>query len=262
MPLHFPYHLHQLLVVHIEAAGDLHALVVLLGADAPQHELLGHLQRQGFAMAAADQGEHQVEAGGAAGAGDAPAVDLEQLLGGVEPRVALLEGFDGFPVQGQALPGKEFGLGQHEAAGVDAAQQQALALRAVQPVGQARTEAGERLEAGHHEQAIPLGRRIQPAVHVQRHAVAAGHRSAVQAEQAPAIELAAKAIGHPQWLHRRHQADHGKTRQQEEAERLGHGAFREWDKALKDTGPASARKVVVPVQQVVVLVRIGGFAAA
>ncbi|MCY1457354.1 hypothetical protein D9M71_746490 [compost metagenome] len=42
----------------------------------------------------------------------------------------------------------------------------------------------------------------------------------------------------------------------------GMAAFRERDKALKDTGAASARKVVAPVQQVVVLVRIGGFAAA
>ncbi|MOA57409.1 hypothetical protein D3C78_1815810 [compost metagenome] len=54
-------------------------------------------------------------------------------------------------MQRQALPGKELGLGEHEAAGIYPAQKQALAFGAIEPVGQTRAEVGQRIEAGHHE---------------------------------------------------------------------------------------------------------------
>ncbi|MNC67769.1 hypothetical protein D3C75_1183010 [compost metagenome] len=59
--LHLADHLHELLVADAVTAGDLHALVVLALANAPEHELLGYLHSQLAAMGLADQVKHQVD---------------------------------------------------------------------------------------------------------------------------------------------------------------------------------------------------------
>ncbi|MNY69171.1 hypothetical protein D3C86_2070680 [compost metagenome] len=77
MVLHFANHMHQLLVADAIARCHLHALVILAGAYAAQHELLGNLNRELRAVGMGDQVEHQVDRGRAAGRGDAPTIDFE-----------------------------------------------------------------------------------------------------------------------------------------------------------------------------------------
>ena len=208
--------------MQVVAAGHLHALVVQTGADTADHELFGYLHRQRLAVFLTDQTEHQVEAAGATGAGDAAAVDLEQFLGDQQCRVAFAKGIDGFPVQGQALVLEQSRFSQHEAAGVDAAEDRQFRLASLQPVRQMMVVMGQRFEAGDHEQRLAVSGQLQAGVDVERHAVAGLHGIAILAEQAPAIQLAAKAIGHAQRFDGRHQAHHREAGQQQEAEGLGH----------------------------------------
>lgn len=223
MPLHLADHLHQLAVAHPIAGRHLQALVVLARADAAEHELLGNLHRQLRAVGLGDQVEHQVDGGGAAGRGDARAVDLEQFLGHGQLRVGLLEGVDGFPVQGCATPVEQPGLGQHHAAGIDAAEGHTVAVELAQPLYQPRSDRPQRLETSHHEQQVALLQRLQRAVAVHRHAIAGQHRAAVGAEHVPAVEVGVEAVGHSQWLHGGNEAHYREAGQQEEPEVLGHG---------------------------------------
>jgi hypothetical protein len=69
---------------------------------------------------------------------------------------------------------EQAGLGQHHGAGVDAAQGHAFMVQAAQPCCSAGV-AGQRLEAGHHQQQAYLFA-FQRAIGVHRHAVAGQHR--------------------------------------------------------------------------------------
>ncbi len=75
---------------------------------------------------------------GAAGAGNAAAVDLEQFLGHAQVRIGFLEGVDGFPVQGQAVAVEQPGFGQDAGAGVDGAEGHTVMVEAAQPMFQGR----------------------------------------------------------------------------------------------------------------------------
>ncbi len=66
---------------------------------------------------------------GAARRRDAPTVDFEQLLGDAELRVGLLEGVDGFPVQGQAMAVEQARLREDETAGVDGTEGHAFVVQ-------------------------------------------------------------------------------------------------------------------------------------
>ena len=60
------------------------------------------LRRERRAVRLRDQVQHHVERGGAAGAGDACAVDLEQVIGDVELGKLLAQPVDILPVDGAA----------------------------------------------------------------------------------------------------------------------------------------------------------------
>ena len=128
--LHLANHLHQLLVADAIAAGDLHALVVLSLADTSEHELLRHLHRQFTTVGLGNQVEHQVDRSGATGTGDAPPIDLEQLLGRLQARVILLERLQRLPVHGGAVAVEQASLGQHHRASINATQNHPLMVQA------------------------------------------------------------------------------------------------------------------------------------
>ncbi|MNP26684.1 hypothetical protein D3C76_1195490 [compost metagenome] len=103
--------------------------MVLSRADTPEHELLRHLHRQLTAVCLPNQVEHQVDRGSAAGTGDTPPVDLEQLLGRLQARVALLEGFQRLPVHRGPVAVEQAGLGQHHRTGIDTAEDDPLVIQ-------------------------------------------------------------------------------------------------------------------------------------
>ncbi len=185
--LHLSDHVHQFLVGGAVARSDLHALVVLARADAAQYELFGHLNRQLGAVRLGDQVEHQVDGRCAPCAGDAAAVDLEQFLGHGELWVGLLERFNGFPMQGQAMAIEQAGFSEHAGASVDGAQGHAFMIKATQPVLQGRGGELQRLKAGHHQQGRALFQRLQRRVGVDRHPIACLYRAAVGAQDVPAV---------------------------------------------------------------------------
>ncbi|MCY1172648.1 hypothetical protein D9M73_127880 [compost metagenome] len=115
-------------------------------------------------------------------------------------------------------------LGEDEAAGVDAAEGHAFVVQTAQPVFQRRGGEFQGLEPGDHQQRHAFFQRFQRRIGVDRHAVARQHRPAIGAQHMPAIQLATKAIGHPQRLDGRDKSDGRETRHQQEVEILGHGA--------------------------------------
>src|SRR3546814_9836434 len=81
----------QLGMAHAEARRQRDALAVVLVADALVHELVGDAGGQLVAVLAGDDVQHHVDGGGAAGAGEAVAVDLEELAGPLDVREILAE---------------------------------------------------------------------------------------------------------------------------------------------------------------------------
>ncbi|MNZ83796.1 hypothetical protein D3C78_1025350 [compost metagenome] len=102
-------------------------------------------------MGLVDQVQHQIDGRGAAGRGDASAVDFEQFLGDAQLWIRLLEGLDSFPVQGHPMAVQQAGFGEHNATGVDPAEGHAVVIQAVQPVFQCRVDELQRFEAGDHQ---------------------------------------------------------------------------------------------------------------
>ena len=197
--------------------------MVFAWADAAEHELFGDLDRQFGAVGLGDQVEHQVDGGRTAGAGDAAAIDLEQLLGHGELWIRFLEGVDGFPVQGQAVAVEQAGFGEDAGAGVDGAEGHAVVVEAAQPVFQRGGGELQRFEARDHQQGRAFFQRFQRGVGVDRHAIARQHRAAIGAQHVPAVQLATKAVGHPQRFQRGDKADGREARHQQKVEILGHG---------------------------------------
>ena len=84
-------------------------------------------------MLAGDQRQHHVERRGAAGTGEAVAVDFEQPAGGVDLREGLGEARQVLPMDGAFVAVEQPGLGQHMGAGADRADVGALARDLAQP---------------------------------------------------------------------------------------------------------------------------------
>ncbi|KAH0432930.1 hypothetical protein KCU90_g5252, partial [Aureobasidium melanogenum] len=176
-------------------------------------------------MLAADQVEHHVDRRRAARAGDAPRADFEQLLACVQRGIALAKGRQRLPMHGHAIrTAEEPGFRENEAARIDAAERRAAALEPLQTIAELTRIAGERLESRDHEYRL---RRVDVRdcrIRIDRNAVAGRDRRAIETQNAPAVEIAAKAVRHAQRLDRRHEADRREARQQQERHIFGHRA--------------------------------------
>lgn len=141
MLLHHADHLNQLAVVNAVTRGDLHALMIAALPDAPEHELLGDLRGEFRAVIAGDEVEHQVDGCGAARAGDASRVDLEDLLARFDGRILLRECRQRLPMQSRALAREQPRLGKNETPRIDAAERRASAIQLAQPLPMPRVYA-------------------------------------------------------------------------------------------------------------------------
>ena len=103
------------------------------------------------AVLGADQLEHQVERGDAAGTGEPVAVAQEQLLDHLDLGMALVEQLHRLPVQGDPIAVEQAGGGEREGAGVDGTQQRAVPVEPAQPGEQAAAQMLGRLVAGDDE---------------------------------------------------------------------------------------------------------------
>jgi hypothetical protein len=146
--LHLGNGLDQPGVADAQAGLQWQALVVVALADAFMHEQLTD-RGGGFGpVVARDFGQHHVAGRHPAGAGEAVAVDLEELGLDVEVWKSLAEAFQVFPVYGAAIAVQQPGMGQHMSAGANRAHMRALARPAPEP-------------AEHHIVMIEL--RVEPA---------------------------------------------------------------------------------------------------
>ena len=215
-----------------EPGAERQPLAVGRRAHAVGQRLLADLCDDLLVEMLADQVQHHVERGGAAGAGVAIAVDLEEVGIDLRLRKFFREGRQRFPVDGAAAAVQNAGVGQHPGAGVERADADFLAVERGDPgiqVAVVETLDAERaadedmvrpLAAAH-----PLARLLQRHVDVEADAVRGGGRQAVERDERPAIGLLSRhAVGDPERLDRHGEGDHGEIRQEHEIEMpLAHG---------------------------------------
>ena len=99
-------------------------------------------------MLAGNQRQHHVERGGAAGAGEAVTVDLEQTAGGFDFRKGLGEAGQILPVDGAFVAVEQAGFGQNMRAGAHRADAGALARHLAEPRQQPLVGVALHVEAG------------------------------------------------------------------------------------------------------------------
>ena len=152
--LHRREHPQQARVAHAEALAQVHPLRAQPLADLIVQEPVADPRREPGAVVAADQVEHQVEGGDAAGAGDPLALDLEQRADHLDVGIALLEGRHVLPVQRAAPAREQAGAGQQIGAAGNASQRHPAPGEPAQP----REEGGivelGRIAAGADEDAV------------------------------------------------------------------------------------------------------------
>src|SRR3954452_24241884 len=103
MLLHQLDDLDQLRMAHAKPRRERHALVVLLIADTFMDELLGDRRREFMTMLPPDQVQHHIKRRRATRAGEAVAVDLEQLIRNLDTGEFLDEAGDVLPVNRTAV---------------------------------------------------------------------------------------------------------------------------------------------------------------
>ena len=123
----------QFLPVDAGIGLDRHVLAHRSLADLVVEQLFGDGYRQLLAMGGRDPVEHHVHRGGAAGTGEAVAVDLEQFAGRLDLREGFGEARQIFPVDRAAVAVEQPGAGKDVAGGADRAQVDALRRPAAQP---------------------------------------------------------------------------------------------------------------------------------
>ena len=150
-----------------------------------------------------DEIQHQIERRRAARAGEAIAIDGEQLIADEHPGKLLAQGRQIFPVDGRPKIIQEARARERVAAGAQGAQRDP-------PVGQAPQRGEQRgrdgitnIDAAAHEQNIDRSQFIQSAGRGQREPAARIDRAAIQADDGPFVHvLADQAVGHAQGFER------------------------------------------------------------
>ncbi len=190
--------------------------------DALVNELLGDRRGQLMAVLKRDHVQHHVDRRGAAGTGEAVAVDLEQLRGHLDVGKILSEAGNVLPMDGAAVAVEQPGAGQDMAARAKRADIGTLAVEAPQSCEQEAILMEMALDPAAQDRGAIARRLLDIAMGMQHDAVAGGDRFALAGEQPPAIKiLARRAIGQPQRLDRRGKSDHGEIRYQDEGDPLG-----------------------------------------
>ena len=230
-----------------EPGGQRHALAVMAVADALLDELLGDRLGELAAMLAGNQVEHQVECRDAARAGEAIAVDLEQLVGHLEIGKLLGEGGEVLPMHGAATAGEQSGAGQQVAAQRHAADDHALAVQPPEPAEHRGVGEAVPAGAGAHHQHRRAARFGDAAGRHDGDAVAGRHRRPVRRQDLPAVEgSTAHPVGAAQRLDRRGEAHHRELRHQQEGDRQGQAGGRAAEHGAGDlgggTGECQARR--------------------
>ena len=216
----------QLGVLQAEPGAERQPLAVGRRAHAVGQRLLADLRDDLLVEMLADQVQHHVERGGAAGAGVAIAVDLEEVGIDLRLRKALREGRQRFPVDGAAAAFQDAGVGEHPGAGIERADADLLAVERGDPgveVAVVETLDAERAAdedvVGPLAAAHPLARLLERHVDDELDAVRCRGRLAVERDERPAIGLLARhAVGDPERLDGSREGDHGEVRDEHEVE--------------------------------------------
>ena len=172
-------------------------------------------------MLAADQVQHHVHRRGAAGRGEAVAVDGEQAGAHGHPGEGFLHRRQAFPVHAAIVAVEQAGAGQRPTAGAHRAEAPTLAGLGLEERDVLAGDAALDADAAADDHAIHRRGVVGTGVGGDLQAVAGPDLAAVQAQRMPAVEFASRElVGHAQRFHRRGQGDQGEVIQQQEADGL------------------------------------------
>ncbi len=204
-----------------DAGRQRHALMLAVVPDRRVQHHLGDGGGQLRAVLAGDQRQHHVERRGAAGAGEAVAIDLEQAAGDVELGESLAEARQVLPMDGAAIAVEHPGLGQEMGAGAQRPDIGAAARRPAQPIDQPTIHMVLDVDAAADQHRRMLGDRLEIAIGHDLQAVRRLDRLAVGRMHGPDIELLlGLAVGKAQRLDRRGHRHHGEIGDENERDAL------------------------------------------
>ena len=216
--LHCPDHGDQLGMPHAKAARYGQTLL-LPGASSGVEDHVGHHAREVVSIVVGDDLEHHVACRGAARAGVAVPVDLEDVAGKLERREFLGDGRQAFPVDRAPTVVEQASLREDVRPGAQRAQGHAARILAPQP-GEDRTGRREcGVDAAADEQNRVRVDFIQAGICGYLDPVRAAHRGAVSGVQAPCVALpVGQAVRDPERLQSGSEGDHRKIGRQEKCE--------------------------------------------
>src|SRR5690606_9405650 len=212
----------QLGVAHSQACRQAHALMIVVIADALMHELLGNRSCQLVAMLLGNDVQHHVEGGRPPGAGEAVAVDLEELVADIELGKLLHEGGQIFPMDRAGHVVQQASLGEDVGSGAHGTQGAALPRHPAQPGDEAPVVDLLNVHAAAERDGLKFARRFKIPFRGKDQPAGGGNGFAVDGEDGPAIKFAiAQTIGLPQGFDGSGKGDHRKTREEDETDGLG-----------------------------------------
>ena len=180
----------ELRLAHPEALVRSHPLVVVRGPDPLVHELIRDSPREHGAVRESDEVQHEIEGRGSPRAGDALAVDFEQVGGDFEARKVLGKRLDVLPMDGAPVPVEEARFGEQAGARAKAADHPSPARNPAKPCRRLPAALLVGREPRADEERLALARVRHRRVGGDRNAVARGHRQSVPGDDLPVIETA------------------------------------------------------------------------
>lgn len=207
--------------------------------DTPVHEAVRHDLSQVGPLPLGDELQHHVERRDPAGTGHSASIDHIELFDHLELGILLSKEFQCFPMDGDAVAVEQPSLGERKGAGIEPAQERAVARQTPEPAEQALADVlGGRIAGADDHRGegdfrdASLGR--------QGHAVARRHGAAIDGEQVAAEQAATGVlIRDAQALERRDQRVERKLGQKQEPDllRLPHTINRRRNGVLNHCDP-------------------------
>ena len=165
------------------------------------------------------QVQHQIQRRDPARAGEAVAVDAEELVAEVDTRKLLAQRREIFPVNRRAVAIQESRLGERIAAGAQGTEGHPPLGAAFERREELRRHTGLHIDAPAHEENVDRAERLKRDRGRQLQPVARRGRRALEAHDRPLVDrLAGEDVRHAQRLDRVRQRDHRVARQGQERE--------------------------------------------
>jgi hypothetical protein len=198
------------------------ALRIAPGARMVVDEQAAKVEPQGFAVALADEMQHQIQRGGRAAGGDPVAVDDEAVRNYSDARKFFLEGVELLPVNGGAIAVQQTGAGQQMAARVETSDDIDFSRFSFQQRAELKCRLSAVVVAWKYEQDVDVAQFSESLLGANLEPAGACHGVPVHRNQPPAVKCPpAERVGGPERFQGVGQTVIAESRQQQEGKVFG-----------------------------------------